>query len=71
MSDSNYDILEGSDALVICTEWNEFRSPDFARMKELMKEPVIFDGRNLYNLEHMGEKGITYYCVGRPTVNPK
>lgn len=69
-SRSNYDILENADALVICTEWNEFRSPDFDRMKGLMKSPVIFDGRNLYEPDDFLEMGFTYYCVGRPTVRP-
>jgi len=70
-SDSDYEILEGADALVICTEWNEFRSPDFDRMKDLMRSPVIFDGRNLYPLEMIGEAGFTYYAVGRSAINAK
>jgi len=70
-SPRNYDILEGADALVISTEWNEFRSPDFDRMKRLMREPVIFDGRNLYEPEMMREAGFTYYCVGRAPVRPE
>ncbi len=57
--------LEGADALVICTEWKAFWSPDFAQMKKLLKEPVIFDGRNLYNPAHMEELGIEYYGIGR------
>lgn len=67
-SKTYYDILSGADALVICTEWNEYRTPDFQRMKGLMKSPVIFDGRNLYDLAMMREAGITYYSVGRPVV---
>lgn len=69
-SPSNYDILDGADALVISTEWNEFRSPDFDRMRELMRKPVIFDGRNLWDGAMMREMGFTYYSAGRPTVRP-
>jgi len=65
-----YDILEGADALVISTEWNEFRSPDFDRVRELMRNPVIFDGRNLWEPGMMREMGFTYHSVGRPTVTP-
>ncbi|WP_116368293.1 UDP-glucose dehydrogenase family protein [Parahaliea mediterranea] len=57
--------LEGADALVICTEWKAFWSPDFEQMKRLLKEPLIFDGRNLYNPAHMEELGIEYYGIGR------
>lgn len=63
---SNYDCIEGQDALVIVTEWNEFRYPDFERLKKALKEPVIFDGRNLYDPKRMHELGITYYSIGRP-----
>ncbi len=65
---TNYDTLDGADALIIVTEWNEFRRPDFERMKGLLKEPVVFDGRNLYEPEQMAQAGITYYSMGRPTV---
>jgi UDPglucose 6-dehydrogenase len=57
--------LEGADALVIVTEWREFRSPDFDRLKSQLKQPVIFDGRNLYNPELMARFGFRYYGVGR------
>jgi len=57
--------LEGADALVIVTEWREFRSPDFDRLKAQLKQPVIFDGRNLYNPELMARFGFQYYGVGR------
>ncbi|MFH0798598.1 MAG: UDP-glucose/GDP-mannose dehydrogenase family protein [Pseudomonadota bacterium] len=63
-----YDSIEGAEALVICTEWREFRSPDFVRMKSLMKTPVIFDGRNLYDPEAMRSAGFTYAGVGRPSI---
>jgi UDPglucose 6-dehydrogenase len=61
-----YDALEGVDALFIVTEWNEFRRPDFDRMKALMKSPVIFDGRNIYDPARMRELGFTYQGIGRP-----
>jgi UDPglucose 6-dehydrogenase len=67
----NYDALQGVDALLVVTEWNEFRRPDFARMRELMKEPVIFDGRNLYEPEVMRQQGFTYYTIGRAPVLPE
>ena len=61
----SYDALEGADALAIVTEWNEFREPDFARMRSLMRSPVIFDGRNLFTPEQMRAEGFTYYSIGR------
>lgn len=62
-------VLEGVDALVICTEWNEFRRPDMESFSNVMKAPVIFDGRNLYDLKRAKEAGLTYISVGRPSVN--
>jgi UDPglucose 6-dehydrogenase len=64
----NYECLEGADALIIVTEWNEFRHPDFDKIKELLTEPVIFDGRNLYDLQRMIARGFTYYSIGRKAV---
>lgn len=61
--------LENVDALVICTEWNEFRRPTIDRFQDHMKQPVIFDGRNLYDLKRAQKSGITYISVGRPAVN--
>jgi len=55
----------------VATEWNVFRSPDFIKLKSLLKEPLIFDGRNLYDLDEMEEMGFEYYCVGRKAINPK
>jgi len=55
----------GADALAIVTEWQEFRSPDFDQLKQALKQPVIFDGRNLYNPELLHRAGFTYYGVGR------
>ncbi len=66
--DINYEALEGADALLILTEWNEFRRPDFARMKQLLRQPVVFDGRNLYEPPEMGELGFVYTSIGRKTV---
>ena len=63
---SRYQALDGAEALVVATEWNEFRSPDFEEMARRMKRKLIFDGRNLYDLEMMRELGFTYYSVGRP-----
>ncbi len=60
-----YDAVEGAHALVVCTEWREFRSPDFARMKSMMSAPVVFDGRNLYDPKAMAEYGFKYVSVGR------
>jgi UDPglucose 6-dehydrogenase len=61
----SYDALSGADALAIVTEWNEFREPDFAKMHKLMRTPVVFDGRNIYNREQMKADGFTYYAIGR------
>ncbi|WP_257295485.1 UDP-glucose/GDP-mannose dehydrogenase family protein [Endozoicomonas sp. YOMI1] len=57
--------IKGADALVICTEWRQFRAPDFDQLKALLKEPVIFDGRNMYEPVRMKQKGFTYYAIGR------
>jgi len=65
-----YEALDGADALIICTEWNEFRSPDFEEMARRLKRPLIFDGRNLYDRQVMQSTGFTYYSVGRPPVKP-
>ena len=62
---SSYDAIKGADGLAIVTEWNEFRRPDFARMKSLMRSPVVFDGRNLFTPEQMKQNGFTYYSIGR------
>ena len=63
-----YTALEGADALIIVTEWNEFRTPDYEKIKKLLKKPVIFDGRNLYDLSKMEEMGFTYYSIGRKAI---
>jgi UDPglucose 6-dehydrogenase len=64
-----YEALEGADALLIVTEWPQFRTPDFERMDSLLKNKVIFDGRNLYELTQMQELGYTYYSIGRQTIH--
>jgi UDPglucose 6-dehydrogenase len=66
--ESQKDALPGADALVIVTEWKEFKSPDFGHLKSELKMPVIFDGRNLYEPEAMAELGIDYFAIGRPHV---
>jgi UDPglucose 6-dehydrogenase len=63
--ENSYDALKDADALLIVTEWNEFRRPDFPKMKNLMRRPVILDGRNIYDPREMKEKGFTYYSIGR------
>jgi UDPglucose 6-dehydrogenase len=60
-----YDAVEGADALILATEWSQFRRPDFGRVKGLLKTPVIFDGRNQYEPEEIEKVGIEYHCIGR------
>ncbi len=62
---TNYEALSGADALILVTEWNEFRRPDFEKIKKLLKTPVIFDGRNQYEPKRMQERGFEYVCVGK------
>jgi UDPglucose 6-dehydrogenase len=64
----NYDAVEGADALLICTEWNEFRHPNFQRVRAALKQPVIFDGRNLYDPELLKRLNFRYYSIGRRPV---
>jgi len=65
LCDKSYDALSGADALAIVTEWNEFREPDFKKIRALLKSPVVFDGRNIYSPEHMKALGFTYFSIGR------
>lgn len=65
-----YEAAKGADALVISTDWDEFKSPDFGRLAQIMRGKVIFDGRNLYRRGQLGEKGFWYYSVGRAPVKP-
>ncbi|MCL2124316.1 MAG: UDP-glucose/GDP-mannose dehydrogenase family protein [Desulfovibrionaceae bacterium] len=62
--DSQYEACRGAQALLVGTEWNQFRNPDFDRIRSLLTAPLLFDGRNLYSPEHMGERGFAYFCVG-------
>ena len=64
-AENGYAALTGADALALVTEWNEFREPDYARMRKLMRQPIIFDGRNIYNPEQMRGQGFTYISIGR------
>lgn len=66
---SVYDALESADCLCVLTEWDEFRSPDFERMRSLLRRPLIIDGRNIYDADEMTREGFEYQCVGRPTVS--
>lgn len=67
---NEYEALKDADALVICTEWGVFRNPDFEKMGELLKDKVIFDGRNLFDVDEMNEKGFYYNSIGRKAVMP-
>jgi UDPglucose 6-dehydrogenase len=66
-AETNYEALAGADALVVVTDWNEYRHPDFERVKRTLKQPVIVDGRNLYDVEKMQELGVRYHSIGRPS----
>ena len=65
LCEKSYDALSGADALAIVTEWNEFREPDFAKMRTLLRSPVVFDGRNIYSPEQMRALGFAYFSIGR------
>lgn len=67
-AENQYDALPGADALIICTEWNEFRTPEFEKISSMLKEKVIFDGRNLYDLDMMESLGFYYESIGRKKV---
>jgi UDPglucose 6-dehydrogenase len=67
-AETNYEALAGADALVVVTDWNEYRHPDFERVKRTLKQPVIVDGRNLYDVDKMRELGVRYHSIGRPSV---
>jgi len=66
-AETNYEALAGADALVVVTDWNEYRHPDFRRVKSTLRQPVIVDGRNLYDVEKMRELGVRYHSIGRPS----
>jgi UDPglucose 6-dehydrogenase len=63
--EEQYATLEGADALLLITEWKQFRNPDFSIVKSKLRSPVIFDGRNQYHPDHMAELGFEYYGIGR------
>ncbi|MGZ3701077.1 MAG: UDP-glucose dehydrogenase family protein [Bdellovibrionota bacterium] len=65
LADSAYGALEGAEGLALVTEWNEFRTPDFEKIKSLLKQPVVFDGRNLWKPDSLKKRGFTYYGIGR------
>jgi UDPglucose 6-dehydrogenase len=62
---SKYEVLQNAEALILLTEWKEFRSPDFTEIKTQLKQPIIFDGRNQYNAFDLEAKGFEYYQIGR------
>lgn len=68
-AEDEYGAVDGADALVVVTEWNEFRTPDFERIHSSLKQPFVFDGRNVYTLEKMQEQGFYYESMGRETIN--
>jgi UDPglucose 6-dehydrogenase len=70
LRDRNFDCLEGADALMILTEWQPYRRPDYDKMKDLLRTPIIFDGRNLWDPEKMRAAGFHYVSIGRPAVAP-
>ena len=63
--DSKYEVLKEANALILLTEWKEFRSPDFQEVKQQLTNPIIFDGRNQYNAFHLEQKGFEYYQIGK------
>ena len=68
--DDQYAVLDGADALAVVTDWNQFRTPDFERIKSALTAPLVFDGRNLYLPERMGQAGFAYFSIGRRVVRP-
>ena len=69
LPNDQYEVLRDADALMLVTELNEFREPDFEIMKQLMRDRVIFGGRNIWSPDRFKEHSFTYYCIGRPLVN--
>ena len=66
--DQQYDALKGADALAVVTDWNQFRNPDFGRIKKMLKAPIVFDGRNLYSSSLVASQGFAYFSIGRPQI---
>ncbi len=69
--DGMYDVIDGAEALLICTEWHEFRRPDLGRVRDGLENPIVLDGRNLYDPARMAEMGFEYHSVGRPSYAPE
>ncbi len=69
--DDQYEALKGANALAIVTDWNQFRNPDFSRIKSEVKDKVIFDGRNLYSPSFVASQGLTYISIGRQPAYPE
>jgi UDPglucose 6-dehydrogenase len=65
LCDTQEAALQGADALLICTEWQQFRAPDFDLLRQTLKQAIIFDGRNLYDPARLRQRGFTYYAIGR------
>jgi UDPglucose 6-dehydrogenase len=63
--DEQYEVLAGADALAVVTDWNQFRNPDFSRIRKMLSAPIIFDGRNLYSPQFIASQGFAYFCIGR------
>ena len=68
-AEDQYDAVKGASALIVVTEWSEFRNPDFDKVNELLVHPAIFDGRNVYSLEKMEELGFYYESIGRKIIH--
>ena len=69
LCDHRDDTLDGASGLIVITEWNQFRSPDFEELKSRLLEPVVFDGRNLFEPDTMDSLGFSHYSIGRPSVS--
>ena len=70
MCEDEYQALDGADALVVFTDWPQFRTPDFEIILAKLRRKVLFDGRNLYDPRSLAKKGFQYFCIGRPTIGP-
>jgi len=70
MFEDGYVMLNGADALVVFTDWPEFRTPDFDLIREKLSRPLIFDGRNMYDPKQLAKRGFEYHCIGRPVLPP-
>jgi UDPglucose 6-dehydrogenase len=66
IADDQYRPIEGAEALAVMTDWNQFRNPDFRKIKTMLRAPIIFDGRNLYSATYLADQNFTYFGIGRP-----